>query len=314
MNRKNAYTIDEDDFIKSNYKSMTTKEIADLLGRTKNGIRARASKLGLRKNNSIIGFNEIKSDEYCEPEIWIDIEGYEGIYKVSNYGRVLSVERKDRSGFLRNSKILTQEKTKRGYYRVRLSKDMETKKFSVHTLVGNAFVPNPNNFNLINHKDENPENNFYKNLEWCSHKYNLNYGNHNKKVAKTKGRSVLQYDLKGNLIKKYCSVGEASKETGLNYKQIYRCCSEIRKRKDGTSNHIYGNYYWEYNEKTKKSVRPVIQYDLEMNELARYNSAADAAKAIGVKPYGIKDCCKGLSKTSHGYKWRYQYEIQDKSC
>lgn len=308
MKNKRLYTKEEDEFIIENYKSMTYKEMAKILQREEYSLQKRARKLGISKVNTNIGFTEIMLEDNDEPEVWKDIPGYEGIYMVSNYGRILSVERKDKNGYRRGSRILIAHKSNRGYKHLGLSKDNKVVQFLVHTLVAMAFLENPYNLPIVNHKDENPSNNFYKNLEWCSYKYNINYGSHNEKSAKSTSREVLQYDLEGNFIREYYSVGHAAKINGLNKKQILRCCSEYRKRVDGTSNHVYGNYYWEYKDKTKKSVKSVIQYDVDMNEIGRYASATDAAKAIGVKPYGIIDCCKGLTKTSHGYKWRYENE------
>lgn len=305
----NKYTQEELDFIRNNYKTMTYEEIGKQIGRSKSSIQEKVARLGLRKNNGSIGFEQIKLNSDQEPEIWKDVKGYEGRYKVSNYGRILSVERKDRTGYKRNEKILIPDVGAKGYKRVRLSINMKNIQESVHVLVAQAFVENPNNYPLVNHKDENPANNFYKNLEWCSYQYNLNYGSHNEKVGRTKGREVLQYDMCGNLVGEYYSVGDASKQTGINYSGILRCCGGRRKRIDGTSKLDYMGFIWKYKDKTKKSVRPVIQYDLDMNEINRFDSSMDAARALGVKCYGIKDCCKGLLKTSHGYIWRYQYEI-----
>lgn len=308
------YTEKEKQFIIENYNKMTYAEISKFLGRTKDSVQICAERMGLRKNRRETGSIDVEPSNNDEPEIWKDVEGYEGIYMVSSYGRVVSLKRTDRNGTKRNEKIIVQDKNLRGYCRVRLSKDMESKKFSVHTLVAKAFIPNPQNLPQVNHKDENPSNNFYKNLEWCTAKYNTNYGNHNQKVSRTKGRKILQYDMEGNIVKEYCSVGEAAKCNGLNYKQILRCCGEYRKRKDGTSNHVYGNYRWEYKEKAKKSVKTVIQYDLNMNEIAKYSSSIEAANAIGAKPNGIRDCCWGFAKTYYGYKWRYENELQNQSC
>lgn len=120
---------------------------------------------------------------------------------------VLSVERKDKNGYIRRSRILTPHKSNRGYKHVGLSKDNKVVQFLVHTLVAMAFLENPYNLPIVNHKDENPSNNFYKNLEWCSYKYNINYGSHNEKSVKSISRKVLQYDLEGNFIREYYSVG-----------------------------------------------------------------------------------------------------------
>lgn len=124
-------------------------------------------------------------------EDWKPVKGYEGMYEVSNTGRVRSVTRFVRGGnqfgavykIARNGRELKPKKRRvhgeyeeNGHLRVSLSRNGQTKKFFVHRLVAEAFIPNPNNFPIINHIDENPQNNNADNLEWCSYKYNSNYG------------------------------------------------------------------------------------------------------------------------------------------
>lgn len=104
-------------------------------------------------------------------EIWKDVVGYEGIYKISNYGRIK-----------KGNKIFKTEKYK-NYFIVKLTKNGVRKRTGVHRLVAQAFIPNPNNLPEINHKDENPSNNCVDNLEWCDRKYNMNYGNVKKKIS-----------------------------------------------------------------------------------------------------------------------------------
>lgn len=115
----------------------------------------------------------------CEPEVWRDAPGFEGFYIVSSFGRVASVEHKDRYGRTFGGKILKQCARGR-YYSVHLSMfDKRSMQF-VHRLVAKAFLDNPNNYTEVNHKDENPQNNTVENLEWCDHRYNINYGTRNK--------------------------------------------------------------------------------------------------------------------------------------
>jgi hypothetical protein len=114
-------------------------------------------------------------------EIWKDIKGYENLYKVSNLGNVYS--------YLTN-KILKPGKDN-GYLKVNLSKNKKIKQFTVHRLVSLMFLPNNKDYPCINHKDENPSNNNVDNLEWCTHKYNNNYGSVNKRKSETlKGRNI----------------------------------------------------------------------------------------------------------------------------
>ena len=104
-------------------------------------------------------------------EIWKDIEGYENLYQVSNLGRVKSLNY-NHTG---KEKIMKAKKDK-GYLRVQLYKDGKPKFYSVHRLVATSFLPNPNNLSQVNHIDEDKSNNIVDNLEWCSAKYNSNYG------------------------------------------------------------------------------------------------------------------------------------------
>ena len=109
-------------------------------------------------------------------EIWKDIPGYEGSYQVSNYGRVKRLEHKTPNNIPLSEKISTQFKNQSGYMIVILSKNGEGKQLQVHRLVAQAFIPNPDKLPFVNHKDENPLNNNVENLEWCTAKYNSNYG------------------------------------------------------------------------------------------------------------------------------------------
>ena len=109
-------------------------------------------------------------------EIWRDIKGYEGLYQASNLGNIRSLDRKDGRGFNRKGFVMSPIPAKTGYLNIHLSKQGKGKTFQIHRLVAEAFLPNPENLQIINHKDENPQNNVVDNLEWCTYKYNSNYG------------------------------------------------------------------------------------------------------------------------------------------
>lgn len=144
-------------------------------------------------------------------EIWKDIEGYEGYYQVSNLGRVRSLDRilfkSNGRTEKRQGQIMLPCKGKDGYLLIGLRRETKSKKsFSVHRLVAEAFIPNPNNLPQVNHKDENIHNNNADNLEWCTCLYNNNYGNRNDKLTKyDKDREVLVY-LEGEYFTKYKNV------------------------------------------------------------------------------------------------------------
>ena len=150
-----------------------------------------------------------------EEEIWKDIKGWEGLYQVSNKGRVKSLSRFHNAihPYITKERILRPRVCGKGreYLSVSLNKDNCIKQKRIHILVAEAFIHNPNNYTEINHKDENKGNNCVENLEWCSRTYNVNYGSGNKRRARTQSKRVAQYDLDGNLISIYPSYVHAAK-------------------------------------------------------------------------------------------------------
>ena len=114
-------------------------------------------------------------------EIWKDIPNYEGLYQISNLGRVKSFPRK--GTHTKKERILKFAKSNKNYLIAMLTKHNKRKAKSVHRLVAEAFIPNPNNFPQVNHKDENRHNNCVDNLEWCTNHYNCNYGNRSVKLS-----------------------------------------------------------------------------------------------------------------------------------
>lgn len=140
------------------------------------------------------GYKRTKSCDMkpIEGEIWKDIKGYEGLYQVSNMARVRGldhlVKAKDGREWIQRGVRMYPSTNNVGYLYVRLvDKDKNRNIKLLHRLVAKAFVhnPDPENFDIINHKDENPKNNLPINLEWCNQKYNLNYGTFRKRQKKT---------------------------------------------------------------------------------------------------------------------------------
>ena len=177
-----------------------------------------------------------------EIEIWKDIVGYEGLYKVSNLGNVMSLRHK-------KPFLMKTGQHSNGYLFFRLSNHNKLiKSFLVHRLVAKAFLPNPNNLPQVNHKDEDKTNNRVDNLEWCDAKYNLNYGTvqerKSKKLSKIlknrkyKLKPVLQYDKNGNFINEYPSANDAARKTGVNQPSI---CMVCRGKLKST-----GGFLWKY--------------------------------------------------------------------
>ena len=150
-------------------------------------------------------------------EIWRDIKGYEGIYQVSNYGRVKKLVCKGST----KEKIRKTSKDKYGYDQIVLSKNSKSTTYKIHRLVAIIFIENPNNYPCINHKDENKTNNYVENLEWCTVSYNNSYGSridmNCKKVICLNTGEV------------FSSTREAQEKTGIDHGGISRCCRKIYK-------------------------------------------------------------------------------------
>lgn len=165
-------------------------------------------------------------------EIWKPIPDYEGLYEVSNLGRIRSLYN------YRKYNVLTQN-IKRGYYQIGLRKNGIRKWYQVHRLVAETFIPNPNNLPQVNHKNENKLDNEISNLEWCSVSYNNMYGSRLKRIKEKVVKPVYQYDLNGKFIKKHESLVDATKSMGLkSLSSISLCCSGKYKTSNG--------YKWSY--------------------------------------------------------------------
>lgn len=162
--------------------------------------------------------------------IWKDVKGYEGLYKVSDTGDVLSLERK---GTKRGDHILSATKDRVGYKMVGLSKKGRYKKCRVHRLVAEAFIANPNNYKEVNHKDEDKWNCRRENLEWCSRAYNVTYGTRTQKTR----RRIAAYSKSGEFFHEYDGIREACRINGFPYP------GNISRVLNGKAAHAYG-FVW----------------------------------------------------------------------
>ena len=182
-------------------------------------------------------------------EIWKDIEGFEGLYQVSNYGRVKSLDRVSeyysKAGYYSKravkGRILSIASNPAGYRQVILCKQGEHTQVMIHRLVAKTFLPNPDLLPEVNHKDENKSNNHVDNLEWCTPKYNANYGTRNdrcKKVIELK--AVNQFSKDGTFIQRFESITAAHKALGIDMSQISGVCKH--KKEYVTA----GGFKWEY--------------------------------------------------------------------
>lgn len=174
-------------------------------------------------------------------EEWKDVVGFEGLYQISNLGRVKSlpklVERGKWGSFVIPERILHPNLNKyRGYMEIGLGTKLSGyKRCKIHRLVAEAFIPNPDNLPCINHKDENKINNRVDNLEWCTYYYNLHYGTNIDRMSKTQSVPVIAYNDTEELY--FEGQKEASRQLGIDQGNIghslkghYKC----------------GGYYWKY--------------------------------------------------------------------
>lgn len=185
-------------------------------------------------------------------EIWLPIDGYDG-YEVSNYGRIKSLN----YNHTNQEQILKSGNTKDGYQQVCLYKDGKPKMFRVHRLVAMVFIDNPNNLPQINHKDEVKTNNHVSNLEWCTAKYNNNYGTRKEKASKAmsgdnnpkpmlgklgkehhSSKQIIQLTLDNEVVKYWDSMHDVKRALDYNIGNIGSCCK-------GKRNYAHG-YKWQY--------------------------------------------------------------------
>ena len=177
-------------------------------------------------------------------EIWKDVAGYEGLYQVSDQGRVKSLERKVPKGYGERTvkeRILKPCADRGGYLRIGLCDGEKQKTFKVHRLVCQAFHDNPENKLDVNHINENKTDNRACNLEWSTRKENCNHGTRNERMAKTQSKPVGQYTLDGELVKIWPSAMEAQRQAGFY-------CSNICNTARGKYKQAYG-FIWKYIEK-----------------------------------------------------------------
>ena len=208
-----------------------------------------------------------------EEEVWKPIKGYEGLYEISNLGRVKSLNYRGTG----KGKILKNIEDRKGYLKVCLTKNGRHKIFRVHRLVAEAFIPNPENKPCVDHINTIKNDNRIENLRWVTNKENNNNPLTKKKYSKNHRKQ--------------------------NSEESKKKMSEAKK---GENNHMYGRI-GENNPKSK----PVVQIDLNTNEVVNiYFSTSEAERQTGFKQSNISSCCNNKfnrlgNNIYKGYKWMF---------
>lgn len=251
-----------------------------------------------------------------EQEIWKDIEGYEGLYQVSNLGRV------------KRAYILKPYKDKKGYLAVQLSKHNKVKRLFVHRLVAMAFIPNPNNLPQVNHKDRNTSNNHMGNLEWCDARYNLEYSDCLNKAREGWRMPADQYTKDWVFIKHWHSMREAELSLGLHRGGIslairnpQRSCGGFRwKSPKPIRQYVENPTYFKskpLNEEQRrqrlsnsltnnpKKSKKIAQFSLDGELIRVFPSTREACRELGISNGNLIETLKGKRKTCGKYMWKY---------
>lgn len=230
---------------------------------------------------------------YNMEEIWKYIQGYEGLYQISNLGRVKSLN----YNHTKKEKILQYRINERGYKYISLCVNNIRKSFKIHRLVAEAFIPNPHNYPCINHKDEDKTNNCVDNLEWCTYKYNSNYGTAIKRrVANTDYKAIVaKIDYKAIAAK-------------IDYKEVSRKRVANTDYKARTANTDYKAIARKNAEKLlnrKDQSKPVLQYTKDGEFVKEYKSTRECGRN-GFNQSNVVSCCNGKLKTCGGFIWKYK--------
>ena len=188
-------------------------------------------------------------------EIWKEIPGWEGFYEASNLGNVRSlpriIMRPNGRPLTVKGRVLKQATNRNGYKAVVLCRHGIMKTIKVHRLIAAAFIQNPLEHSIVNHKNEVKSDNRADNLEWCTYTYNMKYGTAPSRRSRSlstamknnpnHSRPVIMMDLNGKITQEFPSLMEAQRQTGIPNQNIWSCCAGGRQR-------TAGGYKWKYNQ------------------------------------------------------------------
>ena len=268
--------------------------------------------------------------EDFEGEVWKDIPNYEGLYQVSNMGRVKSLDRyvvsKRPQDSIERKRFYPSTILKAFFYgnylmcHIGINRKMKAVKY--HRLVCSVFHPNPKGLPEVNHLNEIKTDNRAENLEWCSRVHNARWGTSIKRSSIARKNNadlslvVYQFTLDGKFVEKYPSATEAERKTGIKMTNILSVCHNKRASSAG-------GFLWSFTQspdvilqKRKRKEqglkhyggKPVRQLSLSGVLVNEYPSIEEAARETGIHKDTISRCCKhwGYYKSAGGYKWEYK--------
>ena len=220
-------------------------------------------------------------------------------YSVSDKGEV----RKDTTNYLMKLQI------QQGYSHVTIQINGKAKRFRVHRLVAEAFIPNPDGKPYVNHIDGNRQNNSITNLEWVTPAENTRHAIDTGLMFPTKERAVVQFSLDGEKIAEYVSIRAAARETNSKDEKICLCCQLQREQHNG--------YQWRYRNECGEKLQKIKEYTTKPKKVAQvdpktgeiiaiYDSMTQAARAVGGTQSAITHVIKGdkQTKTHKGFGWK----------
>ena len=258
---------------------------------------------------------------------WRPVKGYEGYYEVSEYGDVRSLDRmvsmtrdgKERSRFAKGRDIKHNENVW-GYVDVVLSKDGKSRHYFVHRVVAEAFLDNPNEYQIVNHKDGNKKNNYIGNLEWCNNSYNAKHSfdclgrteeahrNSNKYTFKP----TCAKNIKTGEILEFDSIRSCAKYFDVNKCLIkQRLNGNIKNPSDSGRTCLDGWFF--YNIENSAPVPKIVQFDKDMNLIAEYKNAHQASVSTGINDGTINSVLNKVKgyNTAGGFVWMRKTEAEE---